>query len=324
MRIATLQFAPSLGQVQDNIKRANDILDSSRPTHLDLLVLPELAFAGYNFANSEAIAPYLEPNTAPPAQPRLASLGPSVRWAIDTAERLGCHVTVGYPETTTASEGSRRNYNSSVTVNPAGRVVANYRKSFLYYTDETWADEGTASSEQQRGAFLCTQLPNLCNAPVGFGICMDMNPYRFMAPWTDYEFATAMVEDGARLVVMSMAWLTRLLPEELREKGDEPDMETLVYWLERFHPLARAAPVEPVVVVLCNRCGTETNKIGGSIEVENGVTEVEGSRVCYAGSSCVIRFHGAKVEILDRLGKSEERLLQVDTTEPAKYMLRHS
>ena len=33
-------------------------------------------------------------------------------------------------------------YNSSITVNADGKTLLNYRKSFLYYTDETWALEG--------------------------------------------------------------------------------------------------------------------------------------------------------------------------------------
>ena len=52
MRIATLQFAPRLGRVEANIRRADEVLskamkkinDSRKP--LDLLVLPEMAFSG--------------------------------------------------------------------------------------------------------------------------------------------------------------------------------------------------------------------------------------------------------------------------------------
>jgi len=33
-------------------------------------------------------------------------------------------------------------YNSAITVNAEGETIANYRKSFLHYTDETWALEG--------------------------------------------------------------------------------------------------------------------------------------------------------------------------------------
>jgi protein N-terminal amidase len=58
MRIATLQFAPRLGDVQGNIRRANELLwldsqtiesdgqpsiDELQP---DILVLPEMAFSG--------------------------------------------------------------------------------------------------------------------------------------------------------------------------------------------------------------------------------------------------------------------------------------
>lgn len=35
-------------------------------------------------------------------------------------------------------------YNSAITCNNEGETIANYRKSFLYYTDETWALEGPA------------------------------------------------------------------------------------------------------------------------------------------------------------------------------------
>lgn len=34
-------------------------------------------------------------------------------------------------------------YNSAIVVNEDGETVANYRKHFLYATDETWALEGT-------------------------------------------------------------------------------------------------------------------------------------------------------------------------------------
>ncbi|KAK5185141.1 hypothetical protein LTR16_009880, partial [Cryomyces antarcticus] len=81
----------------------------------------------YNFPSLEAIIPFLEPTAA----------GPTTQWAQATARRFKCHVTVGYPETT-----GEHYYNSAVTVSPAGLVIANYRKSFLYYTDMIWADEG--------------------------------------------------------------------------------------------------------------------------------------------------------------------------------------
>lgn len=52
MKIATLQFAPQLGDVKGNIKRADAVLKGVEETYgdrirgLDLLVLPEMAFSG--------------------------------------------------------------------------------------------------------------------------------------------------------------------------------------------------------------------------------------------------------------------------------------
>lgn len=49
MRIACLQFAPQVGDVDNNLNRADAIISKTHPSqleHLDLLVLPELAFTG--------------------------------------------------------------------------------------------------------------------------------------------------------------------------------------------------------------------------------------------------------------------------------------
>jgi protein N-terminal amidase len=363
MRIATLQFAPKLGAVEQNIQRANTLLSSSRHVQhgqLDLLILPELAFSGYNFPNLEAITPFLEPTAK----------GISTRWAAETARRLGCYVMVGYPETATAIEGgSKANYNATVTVNPRGDVVGHYRKCFLYYTDETWANEGFKPPPEylvtnlgllaQNPPFFCAPIGELNNGrPIGHGICMDINPYRFEAPWAAYEFAMRMITGNVKLVILSMAWLTRLTAEELELESDRPDMETVAYWLERFQPFVTAgaqaareaaarkhpaaengrhdprpatAESEDIVVVFANRCGTEGSRLasltvpgphGGEERVE------EGDRVCYAGSSCVMRFQGGSVRMYEKakgevaiLGKGEEGVLAVDTELPARILL---
>jgi len=49
MKIACLQFAPQVGDVDNNLNRADAILSKTSPDDLeglDLLVLPELAFSG--------------------------------------------------------------------------------------------------------------------------------------------------------------------------------------------------------------------------------------------------------------------------------------
>lgn len=173
MRIGCLQFAPQVGEVNHNLTLADDILRNASPKNLDLLVLPELAFTGYNFKSLNAIAPFLEPTTS----------GISAVWARDTAQKHNCTVVVGYPETVDVSAKwptSPEYYNAAMAVSPSGATLANYRKSFLYYTDETWALEGP-------DGFFHGEFEGLGN--VAMGICMDLNPYKFEAAWTDWELA---------------------------------------------------------------------------------------------------------------------------------------
>lgn len=46
MRIGCLQFAPQVGDIENNLNRADAVLSKANPDDLDLLVLPELAFSG--------------------------------------------------------------------------------------------------------------------------------------------------------------------------------------------------------------------------------------------------------------------------------------
>lgn len=306
MKIATLQLDSKIRNVTENIAKADAIIQSNPPpSDLDLLVLPELAFTGYNYPSYESIKPYLEPTTA----------GVTTQWAIATAKRFSCHVIAGYPEISTDIDDTaplptdeaiaHKRYNSTVTVSPTGEILANYRKSFLYYTDESWAAEGPAG-------FFCDSLGSL--GKVGLGICMDINPYQFSAPWDKYEFANHVLDGGAKLIVMSMAWLTSLPKEEMAVLPGSPALETVTYWLQRFSPAIAATKAggEDVTVVFSNRIGVEKNEVS-EITTKTGQIIPLGEDVCYAGSSCAMRFSGGNVSILDMMGKAQEGLLVLDT-----------
>jgi protein N-terminal amidase len=143
---------------------------------------------GYNFPNLEAIQPHLEPTAS----------GPSTQWALTTARRLNCLVVVGYPEVALDASSlpsnvssasvfapdhaglikAGANYNSAVTVSPDGHIVAHYRKSFLYFTDATWAIEGPGF----HAGMLPLRMGQSERVPpaetrITMGVCMDINPY---------------------------------------------------------------------------------------------------------------------------------------------------
>ena len=207
----------------------------------------------------------------------------------------------------TDSSPEEKHYNSAVIISPSGEILAHYRKSFLYYTDETWAYEG--------GGFFAGRLPipspNNRNQSIdtAMGICMDINNYKFTAPWDAYEFANHVKDSNSKLVVMSNAWLrhdqTVTVKEE--EKG-QPDMLELSYWVERLRPVweaetagstSGAGAANKIIIVIANRTG-----------IERGAT--------YAGTSTVMSMGGdddGKVRLWGVLGKGQERCLIVDTDE---------
>lgn len=210
---------------------------------------------GYNFPSLEAITPYLEP----------VGEGPTAKWARETAKRLNCKVCIGYPEIQRASSSSDKEagaedkcFNSLLVVDEEGRILLNYRKRFLYYTDETWAAEGDVEgfhsftfgdvspqpssslpSSDDNDTSTVQKDKKTKHVPTTFGICMDINPYRFEAPFTAWEFANRVIDSRSQLVILSMAWLTLLGPEELAslEARGRPDMDTFNYWIQRFWPL---------------------------------------------------------------------------------------
>lgn len=98
------------------------------------------------------IVPYLEHSGS----------GITSLWARTVALKYNCIVTAGYPEkvdVTAQWPTGPEYYNSAIVVNDDGETIANYRKSFLYYTDETWALEGDG--------FFEGYIPGLGNTSIG-------------------------------------------------------------------------------------------------------------------------------------------------------------
>ncbi|KAK1718824.1 carbon-nitrogen hydrolase [Colletotrichum acutatum] len=287
MRIGCLQFAPQVGDVDNNLNRADSVLSKANPDDLDLLVLPELAFSGYNFKSLQHISPFLEHSGS----------GITSLWARTTALKYNCNVVVGYPEKVDVSDNwptSPEYYNSAIVVNGDGETIANYRKTFLYYTDETWALEGQG--------FFDGFIPGLGNASMG--ICMDLNPYKFEAPWHEFEFAFHVLECESNVVIMSMAWMTREDARMFSRMPNEPDMDTLTYWVTRLEPLIRSENGEEVIVIFCNRTGIEDEAV-------------------YAGTSAVIGIQDGEVKIYGLLGRGEKELLVIDTNNAPYAKLVH-
>lgn len=113
---------------------------------------------GYNFKSLQHISSCLEHSDS----------GISSLWARTSALKHDCTVVVGYPETVDLADRWPANpeyYNSAIIVNSDGETIGNYRKSHLYYTDETWALEGP-------DGFYHGRIPGI--GRTAMGICMDI------------------------------------------------------------------------------------------------------------------------------------------------------
>lgn len=131
---------------------------------------------------------------------------------------------------------------------------------------------------------------------------MDLNPYKFEASWTAWEFAYHVLYREANLIILSMAWLTREDARSFSRTPKEPDMETLSYWLSRLEPIIRSEGEDEIICVFANRTGSEEEAV-------------------YAGTSAVLGIQEGEVKVYGILGRGENKLLIVDTSDRPKYSL---
>lgn len=292
LRVFAVQLNPRIGQFASNASRARALVARAAAQHgnPDLVVLPELGLTGYNFQLVAAVRPHLEERG-----------GRSTAWAQEVSRLFDCLTLVGFPE-----GAGEKIYNTAVMVDRQGAVLWHYRKTHLYEADEEWGcSEGEGFCTHDVDYARSGEEPLVASTAVG--ICMDLNPYRFEAPFDRYEFASAAAT--ARVVLCPMAWLHPGSPsiggeategetpdvvgsskpwdyyQEYEEPG-EPNTSTVRYWVARLAPLLNARRL----VVCTNRSGTEAD-------------------VLYGGSTSIMEFGPGRVSVLGSLGRSGEGVM---------------
>lgn len=103
IKVVSLQMLPIHKEVQKSMQKAEGILSEITPEDtVDILVLSEMIFTGYKFADKKDIENYLEK----------AGEGPTFEWCKQQATRLGCWVFCGYPEILVDENNETHLYNS--------------------------------------------------------------------------------------------------------------------------------------------------------------------------------------------------------------------
>lgn len=328
LKVALVQIDYLLGHPQHNISKINHLLSTIKGKFPDLVVLSELAITGYNFPLSKAIRPFLESPSR---------YGASLNFAHELSLKHQCFTVVGYPEiahgkdegTGSGGEGAEDVviYNSCAVFDQGGELVYNYRKTFLYETDEKWG----CLENPQRG-FVPVQLQfkprvnpeegntnGINNARsssilTNFGICMDLNPYKFEAPFNKFEFSAQCYHNKSKLIVCPMAWLssqspsikTELTQEEKLQQAKqvqlplEPCNDTINYWILRFFPFLKhkysfmpkwwhgGGSSSTTTTSTTTSTTTNNNNEGVNVLICNRVGKEDD--VVYGGSSCILQF----------------------------------
>lgn len=152
LRSAIFQFAPKLGDTDFNIRKVTAL--SLDLNGVDLIVLPELANAGYNYHDlDQAVACSEDIHN-----------GSFTAFLCELARRLDCHIVSGINENDAGTL-----YNTAILVGPQG-LIGKYRKVHLFMNEKDYFEPGN----------LDFPLFNINGAMVGLQICFD---YVFPEPW---------------------------------------------------------------------------------------------------------------------------------------------
>ncbi|KAI8461595.1 carbon-nitrogen hydrolase [Phakopsora pachyrhizi] len=305
-KVGLLQLDPVFKSPEESIKQANELIASLSEGEIDLLILPELAFTGYNFKSYEDIEEFVESEVD----------GLSTSWAKSTAKKLKCHVMVGFPQRIQSQEDIKDNqserpikkcYNALSIVSDSGELLKVYHKTQLYPpVDPLWAKAGDGflminlnigkrrTDESNR---VSRDLVRCC-----IGICMDLSPDKFEAPFDRFELASFAINNNCEVLICSMAWLDSVQGVDPNRtdhgKSWNEVKDTLNYWALRCTPIWKA---KDQTFIACNRVGKEDGTV-------------------FTGTSCVISNHQShnliadsnRPTVLDYASKHKPELLLVD------------
>jgi predicted amidohydrolase len=162
MKIGFYQFTPVFGKVQDNL---NQVISALQDADADLIVLPELPFTGYLFADRTQLAGL--------AEELITSA--TVEALVELCRRQNFHLVTGYAE-----ESGDKIYNSALLLGPSG-IVDVYRKLHLFDREKLYFDPGDRP----------LRVNTVVGAKIGMMICFD---------WIFPETCRILALEGAEVI----------------------------------------------------------------------------------------------------------------------------
>lgn len=139
MKVAAVQFAPVLGQKDENLRRLVALVIQAAQNDAQLIVLPELATTGYSFMGKESAELYAESLLSYPNDEQPPTTSAQVMYAL--ASKFRVHIAWGLIE---KDLGTGALYNTQVLMTPDGSY-SSYRKVNRWGNDFLWARPGRSN-----------------------------------------------------------------------------------------------------------------------------------------------------------------------------------
>lgn len=177
----------------NNILESNKFNFKSASTN-KLIVFPELAYHRYLFDSNKDVEQFLQSNTEE---------NNMIDYFKSLSKKYNSYVISGFIERDASVKD--KFYNSSICVYKDD-IIKIHRKKHLYYTDEKWTTETTQDFSTFKMDLTNDKEVKQINCSMG--ICMDVNPYKFIAPFDKYEFSSFCAKEDVDLVVCPTAWTT--------------------------------------------------------------------------------------------------------------------
>lgn len=189
MNVAVVNFKPSAGNKQNNLRRIVDFSVAAAKRGADLVLFPELCLTGYDYFVNEKIS------RSEKAAMAETILGPSCAEIAEIARKYEIYVVFGMGEK--SEENAEIIYNSAVAVGPDG-VIGSYRKIHPFDSENNYFAKGDAPF-----------LFDTPWGPVSVGICYDT--YQFPELMRHY------VSKGSRLYLNPTAVIEEIPKEGSRQ-----------------------------------------------------------------------------------------------------------
>lgn len=181
LRVAVVQMN-SQDDKTTNIDTALDLIDRAASTGARLVTLPEVwTYLGPDNGNHDAAE---------------AIPGPTVERLADRAQRHGIYLHCG--SVYERAPGEPRLFNTTVVLDPAGKIVARYRKIHMFDVDLEGSESYRESATMVPGDEIVTF--DLDGITVGLAICYDL---RFP------ELFRILALKGAEVVILPAAFTMR-------------------------------------------------------------------------------------------------------------------